>query len=175
MSRWFFKCRIILIFPILGGCISLTVNDDVNISEPDTGNILKSFFGNEVEYRTSKHTNTLLYCPDNTCNEFSVPDKNDFLVLNDFVYLLFVYATLANYPKMVEFKKHQSASVVDKVLRRNSKGCVIDGDKNSTDFIKCVILKTQQRAGIQPLFVRYDENGRHEVKMDIEELLQIRG
>jgi len=102
-----------------------------------------------------------------------MPNESSFLALNDFVYLLFVYATITNYPKMLEFKKNQSSGAVDKVLRRNSKGCdVVEDGKNNTDFVKCIILKIQQRNGIKHLFVRYDENARHEVIMDIEELLK---
>jgi len=168
MIRHLTKCCVILILPLLISCSPRVANSITNADEPDTGQILKSSFGDEIEYRSVAQKKMLLYCPDNTCNEFVLRRGNESIrVLNDFVYLLFIHSNITNYPKMFEFKENQLPIVVNKVLQRNSNGCSI-----GSDFVRCVIIGIQQRNGIQALFVRYDENARHEIKMDIEKILK---
>lgn len=137
-----------------------------NLSMIDTGKILKTYFKDQIEYKQSEKDNTLLYCPDETCDIFVMNDTVNINILNDFVYLMFVSSNVSNYPNMLAFKSNQLPEHVGQVLKRNAERCVF-----GKEFEKCVIAEMQTRYRIKSLFVRYDEKTRHEEEIDILEMI----
>ena len=132
----------------------------------DTGEILRSYFKDQIEYKLSERDQTLLYCPDETCNEFMMMDNKDINALNDFVYLVFAYSNISNYPNMLEFKANQVPTHVDQVLKRNAADCALGGQ-----FVKCVLMGMQSKYRIKSLFFRYDEKNKHVEEVDILQMI----
>lgn len=164
MNIWHSGYRLVVPgFLMLAACAAQQ-NPHVNLI--DTGKILNSYFKDEIEYRFVGQKKALLYCPDNTCDEFEAAKTIDTRVLNDFAYLLFFHTQISNFPNVQNFRDQQERSVVDDILKRNSGDCA----SAAKDFVKCVIAGMRDRYGIRTFFVRYDDKTRNAREVDIMEM-----
>jgi hypothetical protein len=106
---------------------------------------------------------TIEYCPDNTCESFSMPSKNPTEKLNDFVclYLYFV----SDYYYLADFRKYISQEQVTKIILRNKQSIL---KNEQLQDAKDIIESLAKEYSIKATFVRYDESIRNEVVIDIK-------
>jgi hypothetical protein len=137
------------------------INDGEKI---DAWELLRKEFGGAIEMYQNAHGTTIEYCPFNTCDAFSSSDhqKNR---LADFVYMYFYYLPTSNHPSVFEFRKSCGDKYVDRIIERNSECCKnVLGNKQ----VKCVLERMAMKHKIRLKFVRYDEQQRNEVLVDLK-------
>lgn len=111
------------------------------------------------------------YCPDNTCYEFKVTSKSKSKsksgedALPDFVHLYLFF--LSNYFALSEWKKKEGArNVAEAIFAQNiTDNCRKEQQRES---VKCTAKAMANRYSISVTFVRFDENSRNEVPINLD-------
>ncbi|MGE8224371.1 MAG: hypothetical protein ACN6RK_01175 [Stenotrophomonas sp.] len=118
---------------------------------------LTSTFGDTVQVTSSRGSTTVEYCPDNTCEVFTLLGPVAELTIQDFAfaYLLGV----SEYIYLEAFQSSGTTPAVQAVLTRYRKHC---SQQSSRAAARCIVGFLAKRHPIQASFVRYDE-GEHNV------------
>jgi len=140
-------------------------------SEPDNAQFnplkyLTSEFPKSITLKKQGHL--LEFCPDDTCNGFVSSANVPVSQLKDFAYL-YVYFFSQN-ALLPGWRSHPEAkNAADRVLSRpqyhNCKRA------NALESARCVLLDLSRDERIKLIFVRYDENARNVVPLDIRKEL----
>jgi hypothetical protein len=129
---------------------------------------LTRLLGSDVATATKDGITTIEYCPDNTCESFSMPSGNPVEKLSDFVFL-YLYS-VSDYRVLDDFRRTVEPEQVTKIIERNSK----EAKKNRLQGAKHIIATLAEEYSIKAKFVRYDEHKRSEVDIDIAARLEKR-
>jgi hypothetical protein len=129
---------------------------------------LKIILDSAITKFVKKGIVTIEYCPDNTCESFSMPSKYPTEILSDFVYLYLYF--ISDYYYLTDFKRNVSRGQVTKIILRNKKST----QKNEQlQDAKEIIESLAKEYSIIVTLVRYDESKRNEVIVDIKSELGI--
>jgi hypothetical protein len=104
------------------------------------------------------------YCPDNTCDLFTLDDPAGSQVLQDFAYAYLLGASTYIYLK--PFQADVDSSATKSVLGRYSSHCP---QEPLVQAARCVITYLLDKHPIRVSFVRYDEGERNVVPIAPEE------
>ena len=96
------------------------------------------------------------YCPDNTCEVFTVAVPADIQEIQDFAFMHLFTRSPYNYLK--EFRQSGRTGRLGAVLDRYSAGCP---QVQAQEAARCVMNRIAAKYEIQVEFIRYDEGGRH--------------
>ncbi|MBI4710703.1 MAG: hypothetical protein HY759_06360 [Nitrospirae bacterium] len=162
------NCRSLIILSALLfvfiGCTEQKTNLE---SKQDSYIDLTRLLGADISTTIKNGIITIEYCPDNTCESFSMPRGNPKEKLIDFVYLYLYF--ISDYHVLDDFRKKIKLEQVTKIIQHNiqdiNKQTLL---KNAKDVMKTLVDKYQ----IKGKFVRYDEFKRNEVDIDIKSRLE---
>ena len=125
--------------------------------------ILIELLGDSISVKREGLVSTIEYCPDNTCESFSTSTQNPSQKLTDFVYIYLFF--VSDYNALADFKNKTGNKYISEIIKRNSEGCV---GKSDREMAKCILKLLANRYSIKIKFVRYDENRRNEVGIDLK-------
>lgn len=123
---------------------------------------LTSVFGDMVQVTSSRGSTTVEYCPDNTCEVFTLSGPSAALSVQDFAfaYLLGV----SEYIYLESFQSNGSAPAVQAVLSRYRKHC---SQQSARAAARCIVGVLAKQHPIRASFVRYDEGERNVVPISL--------
>ena len=136
-------------------------------AEPDNPlKYLTSEFPKSVALKRQGHL--LEFCPDDTCNGFVSAADVSVTQLKDFAYL-YVYFFSQN-ALLPGWRSHPEAkNAAERVLSKSEyHNCK---RANALESARCVLLDLSRTKRIKLIFVRYDENARNVVPLDIRKEL----
>jgi len=110
---------------------------------------------------------SISYCPDNTCETFSMPSRNPEEKLCDFVYLYLYF--VSDYYYLDDFRKKVGSEKIGAIIVRNER---ITTKNDHLQEVKDVIESMAKEYSIKATFVRYDESTRSETAIDIQSELK---
>ena len=125
---------------------------------------LTDSFPRDTQVIVEAESVTVEYCPDNTCDVFTIDDPSGAEVLQDFAYAYLLGASTYIYLK--PFQAHTDSTTTKTVLGRYSAHCPED---SLTQVARCVITHLIDKYPIRVSFVRYDEGERNVVPISPEE------
>lgn len=123
---------------------------------------LAQLIGSDISTEHSHGTVVVSYCPDNTCESFSMPEAYPEEKLNDFVLLYLYY--VSDYQSLATIRKNIQYAQIKKVLQKN---LTHDQDK-SDNAVKPVLKNLASTYSINMQFIRYDEKQKNTKKVDIK-------
>ena len=140
----------------------------ISAQVPDSLSLLKNTLGDSAQSRGTNN-NVIEYCPDNTCDVFSSPEEDQPEGVADvtLIYLYFV----SDYIYLDSWRTNLDIGRVRAVLDRNAGECPTD---DQSALVECVLTTLSERARVEIRFVRYDEADRHEVLVNLDEILSNR-
>jgi hypothetical protein len=105
------------------------------------------------------------YCPDNTCEVFSLGPKGTSAVLRDFA-LAYLYS-VSGYVYLADFQSRTDLPEVAALLVRYQDKCPQTARKAA---VHCVAAHLARTHPVRVSFVRYDERRRHVVPVSLDGL-----
>lgn len=135
-------------------------------NKPDSYAELVRLLDSDISTATSNGTITIEYCPDNTCESFSMQTINPDERLSDFVFLYLYF--VSDYYYLDNFRKKVEPEQVTKIIVRNSQ----DKNKKQLESSKHIMEALVDKYSIKAKFVRYDEHKRNEVDMNLKSHLE---
>jgi len=105
------------------------------------------------------------YCPDNTCEVFSVRNGKESAALADFT-LAYLYA-VSDYVYLEEFQSRMDLHEVDRLLMRYQADCPQLAQRAAA---RCVAGHLARKYPIRVTFVRYDERRKYSEPVSLERL-----
>ena len=126
------------------------------------GHELTSAFPDNVQVSSEGATTTVEYCPDNTCEVFTLSGKSASLPLQDFA-LAYLFG-VSEYVYLEPFQSSSSSLAVRTVLGRYKSDCP---QQPARAAARCVVGLLAKRHAIQASFVRYDEGERNVVPISL--------
>ncbi len=135
-------------------------------SKQGTYTELVRLLGADINITIGNENTTIDYCPDNTCESFSMSSTNPTEKLSDFVFL-YLYA-VSDYRALDDFRKKVAQEQIIEIIRRDSQDIKNNKLQNANDVIESLA----ERYSITAKFVRYDESKRNEVVIDIKSRLK---
>ncbi len=156
--------HIIMLFLSLPFLIFLSCAKQKEIQEnkKDSFKELTKLLDSAITRETKNGIITISYCPDNTCETFSMPRGNPIEKLSDFVYLYLYF--VSDYSYLDTLRKRVAAEDVDTIILRNKQSTMAN---NQLEDAKKIIESLARDYSIKATFVRYDESARNEVNIDI--------
>ncbi|MGA0611780.1 hypothetical protein [Caldimonas sp. KR1-144] len=127
------------------------------------GHELTSVFPDTVQVYTKGETTTVEYCPDNTCEVFTLSGRSASLPLQDFV-LAYLYG-VSDYVYLKAFQSNSSSPSVRSVLAKYRRDCP---QPSTHAAARCVVTLLAKRHAIRATFVRYDEGERNVVPIPLD-------
>jgi hypothetical protein len=123
---------------------------------------LASSFGDMVQVTSIRGSTTVEYCPDNTCEAFTLSGPSAALTIQDFAfaYLLGV----SDYIHLEPFRSNPFEPSVQSVLSRYRKQC---SQRSERAAARCIVGVLAKRHPIRASFVRYDEGERNAVPISL--------
>jgi len=156
-----------LLFIIVLVFISCKGEKIVQGNSKDSYKELRILLGSTITEDIKGGIVTIEYCPDNTCETFSMPDKYSKDKLSDFVYLYLYF--ISDYYYLDSFRKMVASEEINKIILRNKKSILINEQlKDAIDVMKFLV----KEYSIKATFVRYDESERNEVVIDLKSVLE---
>jgi len=129
-------------------------------------NCLTSAFPKSVTIKKNGHL--LEFCPDNTCDGFVSSSDVPVAELRDFAYLYIYYFSDFTYLSGWRNSK-EARNAAERVLSKSEYGdCK---GKSARQTARCALLGLTRKGRIKLIFVRYDENQRNVVPVDIRKEL----
>jgi hypothetical protein len=107
---------------------------------------------------------TVEYCPDNTCNSFTIDDPAGSEVLQDFAYAYMLGAS--SYIYLKQFQTDTDSTATKSVLRRYNAHCP---QEPLAQAARCIVMYLMDKHPIRVSFVRYDEGERSVVPITQED------
>ena len=126
------------------------------------GHELTSAFPDTVQVSTKGTTITVEYCPDNTCEIFTLSGQPASLPLQDFAFA-YLFG-VSEYVYLEPFQSNSSSLAVRTVLGRYGNDCP---QQPARAAARCVVGLLAKRHAIQASFVRYDEGERNVVPISL--------
>ena len=117
---------------------------------------LTSTFGDTVQVTTGRSSATVEYCPDNTCEVFSLSGPSAELLIQDFAFAYLLGAS--EYIYLKEFQSNGGKPQAQAVLSRYREHC---SQQSARAAARCIVGFLAKRHPIQASFVRYDEGERN--------------
>ena len=105
------------------------------------------------------------YCPDNTCEVFSVRSGKERAALADFA-LAYLYS-VSGYVYLEEFQARTDFHEVSQLLMRYKANCPQLGQREAA---RCVAARLATKHPIRVTFVRYDERRKYSMPISLESL-----
>jgi len=115
-----------------------------------------------IEESSDSHSNTISYCPDNTCEAFSAPQRTPYYILHDFTFM-YLYE-VSDYVYLRDLKDKPPKVLTD--IIEYSRGECQAGD------VLCILRDLQKKYEISAEFVRYDKGVRAVVPIDLPDVLK---
>ncbi|MFC5577018.1 hypothetical protein ACFPOA_03180 [Lysobacter niabensis] len=123
---------------------------------------LTSALGDSVQVSSKGSSTTVEYCPDNTCEVFTLSGASTSLPIQDFA---FVYLFgVSEYIYLEPFQSNESSPAVQTVLARYRSDCP---QQSARTAARCIVSLLAKRHAIQASFVRYDEGERNVVPISL--------
>ena len=126
------------------------------------GHELASAFPDSVQVSSEGTTTTVEYCPDNTCEVFTLSGQSASLPLQDFAFA-YLYG-VSDYVYLETFQSDSSSKSVQTVLGRYKSDCP---QQPARAAARCVVGLLAERYAIQASFIRYDEGERNVVPISL--------
>lgn len=126
------------------------------------GHELASAFPDNVQVSTKGTMTTVEYCPDNTCEVFTLSGRAASIPLQDFVFA-YLFG-VSEYVYLEPFQSNSSSPAVRTVLGRYRSDCP---QQPARAAARCVVGLLAKRHAIQANFVRYDEGQRNVVPIPL--------
>ena len=161
--------RIILVFlcfalPAFFGCREQKVREqDGQDSYAELTRLLDSAITKDAKNGTL----IIEYCPENTCESFSMPGKHPPEKLNDFAFLYLYF--VSDYYYLDEFRKRVAPDRITEIIERNKRSTLRN---ERLQDVKDIIESLAMEYSIKVAFVRYDESKRNEFAIDIKSELR---
>lgn len=105
------------------------------------------------------------YCPDNTCEVFSLRSAQASAVLADFT-LAYLYA-VSNYVYLEEFQSRTDLQEINRLVMRYQANCPQPAPRAAA---RCIAARLATIHPIRVTFVRYDERRKYSEPVSLEEL-----
>ena len=113
---------------------------------------LDQAFGKEISISKSGNIVRIEYCPDNTCEAFSLASTKAEAIIKDFV---FVYLfSISDYIYLENFQSDENSSQALSLIKRYQAACP---NKKPREAAKCIVSLLATAYPIKANFVRYDE------------------
>ena len=156
---------VIVIFILMTGCKG-SPPDPIE-ANPDAVRLLKDWLGSDLQITKDSGKEIIAYCPDNTCEEFSVNKRVNLEPMAKFALIYLFY--VSDYIYLSKDRHSQQGVLVTKILKNNTDGCK---SKNKSQLVSCVLLSMVKEYGIRSTFIRYDEEKRNETPIDLSQQLK---
>lgn len=161
-------CRTFIISSVLlfmlFGCTEQKTSPE---SKEDSYTDLVRLLGNDISRTTKSGVTVIEYCPDNTCESFSIASGKPQEKLGDFVYLYLYF--VSDYHVLDDFRKKVDPTQVSEIIQHN----IREYDRgNQINSAKAVMEMLVYKYSIKANFVRYDELKKNEVAIDIKSHLE---
>ena len=138
-----------------------------NMREITSEKLLHDLLRHDIVMIRGKQINTIEYCPDNTCESFGSSATNDFEKLADFTYLYLYF--VSDYNALSDFKTKTSHEHIVNLLKKYTDA--LSKEKKETQKAKDALRNLAKEYSIIVKFIRYDENKKNEVNIDLEKQL----
>jgi hypothetical protein len=123
---------------------------------------LVAALGPDVAVSYKGETATVEYCPDNTCEVFTLKSNEPLGLVQDFAFAyLFAYSS---YAYLKGFQSSPQTEPVLSVLARYRESC---SRRSSEEAAKCVVAWVAMHHDVQAHFVRFDEGKRHSTPISL--------
>lgn len=117
---------------------------------------LKSALGDAIRMSTRGDSTIVEYCPDNTCEVFTLAGASASTPLQDFAFAYLF--SISKYAYLERFQSQGTAPAVRAVLARYRDPCP---QRSSQAAARCIVGLLARRHAIRASFVRYDEGRRN--------------
>jgi hypothetical protein len=132
-------------------------------SEPHA--LLNSAPAAAIKVSVGRNTSWAEYCPDNTCDVIRFRRKVDKRWLATLAVAYFFY--FSDYSYLRDWRNAENTTRADVLLNAGARSC---GPAEGRGLARCLLLKARQ-AGLESLFIRYDEGKTIVQKVDLLEQL----
>jgi hypothetical protein len=127
-----------------------------------SGHELATAFSDSVKVLSTASSSSVEYCPDNTCEVFSLAGSSSLEILQDFA-VAWLYG-VSDYLVLKPLQVEPPSSPVAAVLARYRQHCpMVPGSESA----RCVVRVLASRYAIQVAFARYDEGRRTVVPVSL--------
>ena len=117
---------------------------------------LTDSFPRDTQVTVETESVTVEYCPDNTCDAFTIDDPMGSEVLQDFAYAYLLGTS--SYIYLKQFQADAGSTATKSVLARYKSHCP---QEPLAQAARCIVMYLMDKHSIRVSFVRYDEGERN--------------